>query len=169
MSNQIFSNDKTKYYDYPGLNVYTSVQEDIPINTTIIPNFSVASSTQNMADTIFFQPGRKIFVTRPGMYTFTFILRVSDSVDPQNNDLEFNFFISLDRVPEFTGLVLSQSLTRYVSRVGGPGIASGIRIVPLTVTYYLKPGDLIYPSVTNYIPTALRILNTSTLTINKIY
>jgi hypothetical protein len=167
MSNQIFSNERTKYYDYPGLNNYL-ISGDIT-NILTAGSVDIAFDVDNILNdsTIIDNGLSNSVVLRDGMYSFMLVIGVLASSSPTADSLENTLSLLLTRAGQFTALTLQVSRSRYIPN---GATASASMLVSLSGTFYCKAGDIItYRFQNNGPATCLITASNTTLTVNKIY
>lgn len=166
MSNQVYSNDSTKYYDGPGLNNYqiSGNYSPIPLAGSIDITFDVNNVIND--STLVNNALGVTTILREGMYSIMVVMATSDLTIPATSQIEFNFSILLDRPGEFALLPLQTIRDRYAPN----GLATSKCVSSLSVTVYLKRGDVLRYRYTNLSNIASIIYASDTfLTINKIY
>lgn len=170
-SNQVYSNDKNKYYDYPGLNTYLLTADTSSIPPSIIPTYIYFNGFIGPATN---DPGcvsvtnTSINIIRDGMYCFALQIAISSLSLGTQTDLTADLYMNLTRPGEFADLIIQRDRQRYV-RDGAATI--DIHIIPLTICMYLKRNDSIKILIVNagLAGENFKVLSSqSLLTINKI-
>lgn len=170
MSNQIYSNDTNKYYEWNGLNTYSATQATAVGLVLKTINFGTSGISQ-IPNLVEFDGTGVMTILQSGMYSLSYMIIVIGE-DPDGTDLEFFASITMTRPGQFSDIYLSQSENRYVARQADPGDTTGTRRLTLNFTGYLNAADRIVPHIYNYVTGAdsgVVIQSSSTLIINKIY
>ncbi len=171
MSNQVYSNERTKYYEYPGLNRYTingnvliapTIAVDIPFDVTDIGNFTHCIDNTTIDGFVALQDG---------MYSIMVVIGFDINSQLPVESPNFTLDMLLNKPDQFfTGLII-QSIALPVL----PRAATGIDTanVSMSAVLYLKASDSIQIRMKNERAAGGPNLNVraglSSVTINKIY
>lgn len=171
MSNQVYRNDTItgKYYDYPGINLYTmsANSPEVPIGTSINVNYNTpAPAAYNDPDMITSVSG--IFhVNRPGMYSIMPVVSFLPFLTVSPTPISIQVSLLLDRPGQFSALTLQSNDSRYLNGGGLHPFS-----ISLSACVYLNIGDIIRVNAENTSAASAEtfqvLSGTSSIAINKI-
>lgn len=174
MSNQVYSSDYAKYYDYPGINTY-SLSGDLILpkivdgeSTVVQIDFSVEDHIDDTT-CIEIDDNGHLIVLRDGMYSITIILRLQIATNPATVDMEFAIDAELTRQNDFANMIMTEIITRIPAR--GDDSGGLYRSQTLNTIFFLKRNDRIVINGENLITEQdLTVLSSdSSLLVQKIY
>lgn len=166
MSNQIYENRVTKYYQQTNTAIYSKLatQDFVELLPGIL-TFATLVDTQDL----YTMNGGQVGVKSDGMYNFNFIINHVNSGDPANDDNEFVAEVLL-MAPALSGSSIAMNAVHQ--REVGKGSASGgtTRITTIGVTTFMRAGDYVYVAIQNLVTQNLTVLSDVTACIaQKIY
>lgn len=169
MSNQVYSNNQSKYYDFPGFNMYSPISAiACPTATPKLINFGSNTLFDFNPNVVSFDGSGNITINRSGMYSIQFNISVSaDAANPQNA-VECISYISLNRVNVSSNLQIAYLDLFYpgqASEAGFPNTKSFI----LSYVGFFYNGDIISPFVNNLESSGLSVETNSNFIISQIY
>lgn len=166
MSNQVYSSDNTKYYDFPGYNRYSiPAPQTIDGQVTLTVPFTVEEVVNDASILTVEVDG--FVVNRPGMYTLNVNLFISSSGGGASG---WEYYTQLLLVRDGVTTALSRIQNNYIPLVASP---QPIVRCCLSNSIYLKAGDVIKCTVFNplaAISTDLILdVNNTYIIISKLY
>jgi hypothetical protein len=160
MSNQVYANERTKYYDYPGLNLYNnSGVQTVAAGATDQVNIPI-TTINNYKNNYTFDMLGNMSIINDGMYSIVLTVHI-ETTDPMFELFE-TIFISLDRAPEFTDLEIVRDTKK------APATDTGV-FHSVSATFYVKKGDVVKFLMTNNSLTIDYKIVFSQLFVNRIY
>lgn len=166
MSNQIYENERTKYYAQTCLTTFgISAPQSISVGGVGYIVFNTVTSPQGIAEIYF----GNVKAIDKGMYMFNTTFDYANGTDPAGDDTEFIFNMKLISPTRSNSAILLTS-THQRSVATGSSSGSNNRIISSSAITYMEPGDYVYMEITNLVSETITIkIENTKCNVQKIY
>lgn len=162
MSNQVYLNPQTKLYDFPSLNLYNKISDQLVVTGSIPSLISFPQSTLIGKPDIFLwnpQMTAAAFL-EAGMYSIQVNIGYTSTTDTETF---LKLYINVNRQNIFSNLHLG------TQRQDSPPDLSQIRYLSTSIVMYMAIGDIITFEVVNTSPNSVNILaSEASLVVSKL-
>ena len=167
MSNQVYSNEKQKYYDMKGFNKYVNRNPTLIVLPTPAqtPLDYLESITARNNVLVLDNSFRDIKAVKEGLYSYSLNLRFESTVTPATVDVEPAIQLFIVK-PDTTLININSSLFRIPAR--GADVGAAERNLNISGTVYLNIDDSLRCIMSSQTDTSLTMLAYDIL-ITKIY
>lgn len=168
-SQQSCLSSQEKFLASTGLNIYNKGLVDTQLigtgttDTVTYPLVVAASDTRNYTF-----DGTEVTIEENGLYAIYADAILQDATDPVANDIDVGYFLRVE-IPYGSGQIdydLARGNYRRPARGATPGSDNGG--ITMNACLYLTEGTLVRVRITNFAPTNVNVMGTSTFQIQRI-